>query len=198
MQDWQEDQLVLSIRALSPIPAHTELTLSYLGSNTQPQAVRQAEILRKYKFVCACAGCALPAAESDVRRKRLGLGNIDEVRWERWRASPPTTRDGMMQTVHACWAVLNDAVIEGLAFSCFTWTIHADWLARAAAALGDRDQFKNAATIAMLGWRPWADDGRSATAELYHAMWVGVLDRFHRGEDIPGWGVLGPSWITQM
>jgi len=47
----------LSLRSLAPIPANTELTISYIDI-TNPTATRLSELRDRYFFTCACSACS--------------------------------------------------------------------------------------------------------------------------------------------
>ncbi|KAK0511217.1 hypothetical protein JMJ35_006769 [Cladonia borealis] len=46
----------LSLRSLTPIPANSELTISYIDT-THPTPTRQSELQERYFFTCACPFC---------------------------------------------------------------------------------------------------------------------------------------------
>lgn len=51
------DGPLVSIRSLTPIPKGSEIFISYVD-NTNPFALRQAELRARYCFTCACSKCA--------------------------------------------------------------------------------------------------------------------------------------------
>jgi hypothetical protein len=84
---WDARRGIATVRAVAPIPAHTEVTLSY----TLPYAVgstRRAK-LAAYGFTCACPACLAP--ESDVRRARLVVleARVRVAKKQAWRVTMP-------------------------------------------------------------------------------------------------------------
>lgn len=55
----------ISIRALYPIPAGNELTISYITLKAIDTAGRQAQLLSYYTFLCGCHRCRDTTTESD-------------------------------------------------------------------------------------------------------------------------------------
>jgi hypothetical protein len=183
---WEPSQLILRIRAIKPIRANSEITVTYVHSLCAPQAAGQQQTLKMYSFKCACSACSVPASASNTRRKRLGLGQVDLVRWMRWRRDPPTTRTGLEKTVRECEELLDLARQEGMEDLCMTWAVHVDMRARALAALGDHGRFPEAARQAQWAWEVRAQDGEMDVGDLV-SVWEDIVQEYESGKAVPGW-----------
>ncbi|THH14045.1 hypothetical protein EW146_g6242 [Bondarzewia mesenterica] len=68
------------MRALKPIRAGEQITMSYIGGPLVSRAERQEELQGKYAFTCACPACSSSLDEiqrSDGRRSILGTLKSD-------------------------------------------------------------------------------------------------------------------------
>ena len=68
----------LLVRTLAPIPAGTEITVSYVDSR-RVAPVRHAHLLQAHDFLCRCAVCSV---RDEVRREMKGA---DAAAWEEER-----------------------------------------------------------------------------------------------------------------
>lgn len=84
---WDARRRTATVRAVAPIPAHTEVTLSYTLPYAEG-AARRAK-LAAYGFTCACPACLAP--ESDVRRARLVVleARVRVGKKQAWRVTMP-------------------------------------------------------------------------------------------------------------
>lgn len=88
---WNPELGVQTLHALRDLPRGTELTIAYLGGAAwdSTRAHRQAQLLRKYRFVCDCAQCGLSGAAlaASETRRRVML----QIREEVLEAAPAAT-----------------------------------------------------------------------------------------------------------
>ncbi|KAI0752934.1 hypothetical protein C8Q80DRAFT_1303691 [Daedaleopsis nitida] len=91
---WDRDTLTFVLRAYVPIRAGQQVTVSYVGVPEGHRA-RQAELLRRYAFACACAVCSgdeRARDASDFRRAVVSTRATDadvaedEARFRAWVA----------------------------------------------------------------------------------------------------------------
>jgi hypothetical protein len=96
----------LQIYALGTIRRGEEIFLAYIGSRCiygSPRLSRQAILLRRYHFTCACSVCSLPEAKSkmsDARRQK-----VNEL-WEIARRLIPTQGDHCLNVVDEAMGLL--------------------------------------------------------------------------------------------
>ncbi|KAF7921989.1 uncharacterized protein EAE98_008200 [Botrytis deweyae] len=62
--NWNTNIRKHTIHALRDIHEGEEITISYLGSRSWPREIRRQVLQEKFKFLCSCNLCALPARES--------------------------------------------------------------------------------------------------------------------------------------
>ncbi|KAH9940134.1 uncharacterized protein BXZ73DRAFT_43312 [Epithele typhae] len=139
--------LSLELRALQPISAHTEVTISYVDP-TLPRAARLAA-LASYAFTCTCPSCSLPESvspESDARRAFLARTVTDDAALSRW-ARDPSLPDAMGALADRAYVRACEA--EGGLFIEDAWTAPIARLVKACCALEDAP-----------GAREWARRGR--------------------------------------
>jgi len=73
---------ILTLRSLSPIPASTELTISYIDT-TSPTATRLTELQTRYFFTCKCPSCStrstnnLPDPSPDTAFEAISVRAIE-------------------------------------------------------------------------------------------------------------------------
>ncbi|RPD53882.1 SET domain-containing protein [Lentinus tigrinus ALCF2SS1-7] len=87
------DTFSIEVRALFPIPAGSQVFISYIDP-AQSRAARQ-QALSDYGFVCACAYCSLTGpelAQSETRRGLIARADADhaarDAALERWARDP--------------------------------------------------------------------------------------------------------------
>ncbi|KAJ7463303.1 hypothetical protein FB451DRAFT_1043390 [Mycena latifolia] len=171
---WDAPSLSLSLRALRPIPAGHEITVSYVPP-TAPRAVRRAQLKAAYSFACRCPACAI--SRGSVSQSDAARAELDAF----WDAVPPFEtwcRDARIPD-HALIDAHMRAVylIETEGLQTLGEGKHLDAIAMGYGALRDVAQFR-AWTKRARDARPPGDEAAARVLE----SWI------HDPETFPVWG----------
>lgn len=75
--NWNTNIKKHTIHALRDIHEGEEITISYLGSRAWPREIRRQVLQAKFKFLCSCNLCGLPARESmQIDRELMNIARI--------------------------------------------------------------------------------------------------------------------------
>jgi hypothetical protein len=184
----------LELRAVRPLAAGEQVTLSYFGGDVfDPREVRREEMQRKYAFTCMCPRCDRPAAESkrsDARARLLHMlatraVSGDERELRAWVADPSRPDD---EVVKDCLRALELMAEEGI-HNESVWAPYCERLVKAYCALGDTEKARVWAHRAA-GWMTaytGADEGWATVAAApENTEWWGLRQKTPMNEVASG------------
>lgn len=180
---WDPASLSITLEAVRPIPAGSEITIPYIDC-LQPRVDRRKQLKSLYHFDCYCQHCDVHWSEpnavvqSDMNRRELLEFNNQTPTFEDWCESDAP--DDALIELHL--RALKIRVAEGL--ELFQYKRHIDLIAMCYGALEDTKNF-----------RCWIERARNACAEGmpgYETEVMGKWIQDPRKFPVWGWRRSGP------
>ena len=174
-----------TMRALEPIRAGEEITISYLIGALKTRDERQAELLRRYGFTCRCKVCRLTGFQHtvhDIARQAIEEGahpanvRTDEAAFEKWLAQgaprPPPVANPHSDTTHPFYCTVRAWEMMAVTgcYEMSTYESLLERLVKSFAIMRDEEGVRNCANRAAElrtaftgedgGWRAIAENPR--------------------------------------